>query len=205
MNIYSKSNPPIGFYVYAYLRKNGTPYYMGKGLGLRAWNTSHTINLPKDKNRIIIIEQGLTEVGALAIERRMIQWYGRKDLKTGILRNKTDGGEGVTGKIVTEQTRNKIREKLKGKSVKPRTEETKRKISKKLLGSKRGPMSEEQKEKLSSFNLGKTHSDESKLKRSLTLTGYIQPKMSCPHCNKIGGISLMRRYHLDNCRMIKSL
>ena len=107
MDIYS-------FYVYAYLRQDGTPYYIGKGSSSRAYKKSKKeIKKPKNNN-IIIVEKHLSEVGAFALERRLIQWYGRKDLGTGILRNLTDGGEGNSGAKRTESHKKIISEFMIG-------------------------------------------------------------------------------------------
>ena len=106
---------PIRFYTYAYLRVDRTPYYIGKGKGRRLYEKHQKgISVPKDKSRIIYLKQNLTEEEAFKQEKYMIAVFGRKDLGTGILHNKTDGGEGASGAVMSEETRNKISEALKG-------------------------------------------------------------------------------------------
>jgi hypothetical protein len=134
------------FYVYAYLRKSDlTPYYIGKGTRGRAWAKDHNVKVPADKSRIVILENNLTNIGALAIERRMIQWYGRKDLGTGILRNLTDGGDGSYNTIPSA--------KRKAATIKSNQERV---------------WLEESKEKLRKTNIGKTYSKETNAKKGTT-------------------------------------
>ena len=107
---------PNRFYTYAYLRKDGTPYYIGKGNGDRVYRKRQKgVKPPKDKTRIIFLKQNLTEEQAFNHEIYMIAVFGRKDLGTGILHNKTDGGEGMSGYKHSEETRKKIGEIGKGR------------------------------------------------------------------------------------------
>lgn len=174
------SNSIYKYYIYAYIRskdsataKAGTPYYIGKGTKRRAWSKHHLSSVPESRY-IIILESNLSEVGAFALERRYIRWFGRKDLGTGILLNKTDGGEGATNanRKHSEETKRKMSKSAKGRqfsdetrdkirnAVLNRSEETKKKQSEAQKGKKRKPLSEETKQKIRDALKGRKMTEE---------------------------------------------
>lgn len=191
----------LHYYVYAYLRKDGTPYYIGKGQGYRALSKEHFVKPPKDQSRIVYLEKNLTDLGALAIERRMIKWYGRIDLGTGILHNRTDGGDGASGAIRSDKFKKAVSQRFKGRVSPtkgtvawnrgiPMTEDAKQKASQKLKGMK-------------AWNKGISVTEESNIKRKEKQTGVLKPVITCPHCGKEGGKPAMIRHHFDNCKLLQ--
>jgi hypothetical protein len=38
---------------------------------------------------------------------------------------------------------------------------------------------------------------------SVAKKGVPMRKAACPYCNKIGGVSRMKQYHFDNCKLLK--
>lgn len=94
------------YYVYQYVRKDQTPYYIGKGCGRRAFNPHKRTNgqslVPRDRSRIQILKEGLTEQEAWDLEEALIKQYGKiKD--GGILVNVRTGQTG--GQTVTREER----------------------------------------------------------------------------------------------------
>jgi hypothetical protein len=113
------------FYTYLWLRENGTPYYVGKGKGNRAYinhyGRSSVHKAPP--NERIVVYPAQSENDAFETEVALIWYYGRKDLWLGCLRNLTNGGE----------------KPPPGHRCKPHSNKTKALISKKNKGRKRSP------------------------------------------------------------------
>ena len=99
---------------YIYLHKTADTletFYVGKGKDNRAWSTrgrSKFWSRVKDKHGYIveIVSTGLSEHEAFLKEKELIKFYGRRDKNQGNLVNLTDGGEGVSGFIWSEESKN---------------------------------------------------------------------------------------------------
>ena len=121
-------------------------------------------------------------------------------------------------------TREKVSKALKGRKKSPEaeakrlksregfkhSEESKEKISAALKGK---PKSEAHKQKMSEVRLGHKRSQKSIEKQKQSSKGYkhsekVKEKMrkpkvkvECPYCTQVGGVSQMKRWHFDNCKL----
>lgn len=118
-------------YVYVLARPDGTPFYVGKGIGGRAFHheaeartsdrLSHKLNIiralgRRDEAISYCVESSFSEeADALARERELIRLFGRHDLGLGPLANQTDGGEGASNP--SEESRERRRQNLWGEDA----------------------------------------------------------------------------------------
>lgn len=112
--------------------------------------------------------------------------------------------EAKKGRPCLPETREKIRQGNLNRP--PASEETRKKLSeaakrrkgfttegraKVIESNKNRVWTKEMREKLRHHNLGKVN---------FAQKGIAQEKLTCPHCSKVGGKSVMKRWHFENCR-----
>lgn len=142
------------FYTYIWKDANGTPFYVGKGKGKR-YLAANAQQRSKDFMLVYagggcvseIVDEFIHESEAFAHEMELIQRYGRRDFG-GTLVNLTDGGEGASGWVPSEETKLKIGLGNSGKTFTP-----------------------EHIEKLRKARLGKKDSDQTKYKKRIAMIG----------------------------------
>jgi hypothetical protein len=115
------------FYVYAWLKPDGTPFYVGKGKGKRDktpkfnnelfMRTLRKMERNGEEPTVVRLHEGLTEFEAFVLEIVEIAKHGRRCDNSGTLTNLTIGGEGNTGWTPSEETKAKIAAKHRGKKL----------------------------------------------------------------------------------------
>lgn len=110
------------FYAYVYRdpSRDNEPIYVGKGSGRRAWAHLKPIKrrhpftqrlnkmIRENVQPDIEIIACADEAEAFKIETELIAKFGRKDLRLGTLLNMSDGGEGPSGRIFSNEVRAKM-------------------------------------------------------------------------------------------------
>lgn len=123
-------------YVYVY-QINGTPEYVGKGKNGRLlahltqgcktyWSHRLKKSIRVGRKVECRVLPAVSEADAFEMEECLIALVGRRDLGTGPLFNRTDGGEGVSGHKQSQQQRDRASARMKGHRP---TEETRQKIA----------------------------------------------------------------------------
>ena len=153
-------------YTYAHVKPDGTIFYIGKGIGRRAYSKNRNDYwkriVAKYGYKVEILAHWNTEAEALSHEKLLISCI--KDM--GIeLCNLTDGGEGTIGYKHTQEHKNKLKGNSYGESAwgltfkgKKHSEESKAKMSYVRIGNKNklgAKLSEESKVKISKSKAGK--------------------------------------------------
>lgn len=217
-------------YVYTLVDpRNNLPFYVGKGSGERC--NAHVVeakyyvkrkSLKLNKIRklmrlgmepiVIKLEENVSDKQALDLECLLIAEM--RDLGFA-LTNMTDGGDGAQGYKHTEEYKQMMREKFKGRIIteehrqkmcKPKSEQGRKNIALARLQMDYRPTDEHKRKTSEALKgrpspmQGRTQTDEAKAKMSAWRKGRPKPKVECPHCNKQVAVNTAKRWHFDNCK-----
>lgn len=189
-------------YVYRHIRLDtNIPFYIGVGVDdnegkfKRSKAKEHRNEywhniIAKTNYRVDIIMNDLSWEEACEKEKELIKLYGRKDKSEGFLANQTDGGDGGTGVIVKQETREKIRQfqislDKKGKPGRVWTQESKDKLANTIRGIKHTPEAIEK--------MRKPRENTANYK-------YPKSKVSCEVCGFMAQPAAISRWHNTNCK-----
>lgn len=215
------SRDPRHFYVYvADHPVTGEPVYVGKGKNRRfaqhnpaALNGKHVnrylTNIIRKHGPLefVVVRDGLSESEAFEAEMALIAQFGRVDIGTGTLSNRTNGGDGTCGykhtpewiaaarvqqkgRLVSAETRAKIGAATRGRKI---TSETRQRLSAAQKGKTKSP---EAARKMAEAQRGRTYSPETIAWMSAAKMGT---KQSSEHRANIGA-ALRGRVHTPESR-----
>lgn len=166
------------FYVYLHCRPDGSPFYVGKGQGRRAFRFAHR----NQHHRSIVSKYGKDQIGifvfpcvseaeAISDERQYIAQLRAEGFD---LANYTDGGEGVSGLRHTDVSKKRMAAAKRGRTIPAATrekmstaqkgrqpvfgrkasDETRKRMSAAQASRKRGPLSDQHRTSLSAAHIG---------------------------------------------------
>lgn len=168
------------FYIYAHIDDRGLIYYIGKGQGNRCneratrrssfWNRYTKKYCSSGCPKVEILFDSLPESMSFLLETKWIKMLGRQNQGLGNLVNLTDGGEGTSGTVLSDESRQKISTSAKARGCSVR-------------GWNKGlKASDETREKLRIAHLGQTPWNKGKS------TGQIPSNIRSIRCNETGEI-----------------
>lgn len=155
--------------------------FLAKIHGGALWHAAHMMsNMGRYTNRKyeVIRKEHAKLVGDFMRGRKKPEGHGKKVSENKERARKIS--EALTGRIRSEEHSKNIGLGNKGKIV---SADSRQKISVAMSG-KNNPM------------FGKTHNEESKR----IISEANKQRILCPHCNKEGGIAIMKRWHFDRCK-----
>jgi hypothetical protein len=190
------------YYTYGHYKADSKElFYIGKGKG----NRSHEKDSRSDFWQNIVNKHGYTieifaewqsEKDAFIHEKFLIECF--RDLTE--LCNLTDGGDGCSGYVWTEEQKAKLKLRKPPRLGAVLSEKTRKQISLSQLGIKRGPHSKEHCERISLAHKDKQKSKKHVAKMSENAKEQAKKILVCPTCGHEGRGPNMYRYHFSNCQ-----
>lgn len=181
------------------LLKGKSPPNKGKPM---SENQKDKLRKPKPKDQIL----KMSKTKQMKKEMGIINSWTQTEEGKKILSQRMFENNPFKGKTHSDEAKLKISQSKLGKPAPIRSDTHKKSLSdslkgrsqKELYGDQYDKIIEKRREKL----IGKTHSEETKLKMSQSKLGKKKPASVCPHC---GLYTANKRWHFDNCKFKENI